>query len=204
MSCSDEKLSALLDGDLGTGEAERVRAHVDGCADCRRALAELSSLRGLLGAAPAPEAPDDWAAVAQRLAATPERRGWLRWRFIPVAAVAALAVALVVVRSQRARGPSDDVVIAEAEAEFRAADAQYLQAIEKLRGVTARAAERIPVERRRELLRASQALEEATEQCRSAARARPADADAEALLFQAYRRQISFLQDQLLAAEALR
>ena len=39
MSCGEqENLTALLDGELDAGQAERLRAHVEGCRSCREAL----------------------------------------------------------------------------------------------------------------------------------------------------------------------
>ena len=41
MKCAMELLSALVDGDLSPRKAARVRAHVDGCKRCARALSDL-------------------------------------------------------------------------------------------------------------------------------------------------------------------
>ena len=213
MKCAPEQLSALLDGDLSPRVAARVQAHVDGCAACKRELAELSSLRTALAAeATHPAQPPDrdgdgWAALAAKLGPTPDlpaaRR--LRWRWVLAPALVlacTLGGAAWVLRHPG--GPSDDQLIAQAEDEFRKADQQYLHAIEKLRMVTQGARAGWPAGRRRDYDAAQASLEAATEQCRLVARARPADADAEELLFAAYRKQISFLQAQLLQRDVAR
>ncbi|HUS65889.1 MAG TPA: zf-HC2 domain-containing protein [Kofleriaceae bacterium] len=210
-TCATDKLSALLDGDLGANEAERVRAHVTGCAACTAELAELTALRDLLrGEAAAPPAPSDaggdgWAALAARLGPTgpsPERRR-LRWRWLwaPTTALVLVLGGGAWLRQRAQAGPTDDQLIAQAEAEFRQADAQYVRALDKLRKVSLGATAGWPVERRRAFDSAQAALEAATEQCRFAARSRPADPETEELLFAAYRKQIAFFQDQLLRAQ---
>jgi Putative zinc-finger len=203
MRCSTEKLSALADGDLAAGEREQVRAHVEGCGECRRALADLESLKLLLadeGRVPL-EPRSGWAQLAERLnKEPPARANWwrlgARWALVPAALL--LAVGAGAWRHYRVVPVSDDQLIAEAEGEFRQADGVYTHALDKLRSVTAHARGAWPEPRRRDFDAAQSALESATEQCRAVARARPADGQAEALLFAAYRNQISFYQEQLL------
>jgi hypothetical protein len=62
-----DTLADLHAGALDQAEAARVRAHVDGCAQCSAALAALDSVQAQLRALPAPPVP---AAVAARLDAT--------------------------------------------------------------------------------------------------------------------------------------
>lgn len=95
------RLPALIEDDLSTGEAELVRAHLEGCAQCARESTALTRLRGALRAGP-PPAPEFAAATARlRLALRAEARprGWparpllaaaaallltaLGWRFLP-------------------------------------------------------------------------------------------------------------------------
>jgi hypothetical protein len=194
--CSTEKLSALADGDLSPRAARRVRAHLDGCVACRRALAEIDEMRCGLALLPPAEAPDDWPLVVRRLqVAPPPARRWRRFVLVPALASVAAAFWL---HHHRGAGPSDDVLIAQAETEFRSAEAQYLHALEKLRGVTQRARAGWPEPRRQAYDTAQARLEVATDECRQVARMRPADAEAEALLYAAYRKQIRFFEDQLL------
>jgi anti-sigma factor RsiW len=198
MKCRDELISALLDGDIVAREAARVRAHIDGCARCRASEATLTKMRGALASLPQPEGPesrDAWLEIARRLPVAERPRRWRRWVLAPAFAVAA-ALALWV--HHRGSGPSDDALIAEAEAEFRGAEQHYLRAIDKLHGVTQHARAGWAEPRRRDFDAALAALESATEQCRQVARARPADAEAEAMLFDAYRKQIRFFEEQLL------
>jgi hypothetical protein len=191
VKCDLEKLSAFLDG-----EAEELRSHVESCESCRRELAALSAMKSQLASLPAPEGEDRWLALANKL---PEKRrpwiggSWRRWALAPAFAAAALAA---VVWVQRRKGPSDDVLLTQAEAEFRGAEAQYQRALAKLDQVVAHA--EWPESRRREFASAKAALEAATAECQKVARAQRADAEAEELLFASYRKQIHFYEEQLL------
>lgn len=48
-----EGLSALLDGELSTGEMEGLTEHVEGCADCQAELASLEAVRAHVRQLPA-------------------------------------------------------------------------------------------------------------------------------------------------------
>jgi hypothetical protein len=200
MKCGTEKLSAWVDGDLPNAEAARVKAHVGGCVTCQRVVDELTALKRGLAALPELEAPDHWRALQQKLNAAPAPARW-RW-LVPVGATAMAAVLAVgaarVVRWHKGRGLSDDAIIAQAELEFRAADAQYEHAIERLRSVADKARAEWPAARRGEYDAAQAQLAAAIERCRGVAREHPADDEAEQLLFAAYKKQIRFLEDQMM------
>jgi anti-sigma factor RsiW len=197
MTCATETLSALLDGDLSPRETEKVQAHLQGCAACQAAFADLQTMREALRAEGEVELEgrDAWAELAARLGPSTPPRARFRWVWAPAVALACAAVIIGVREHRRPRGASDDQLIAQAEDEFRRADAQYQHAIDKLRTVAARSAGDS------NRYQAAQAqLEAAVAECKKAARARPADADAEQLLFAAYRRQIDFYERQVLEA----
>jgi anti-sigma factor RsiW len=202
MRCAIVDLSALADGDLSARRAARVRAHIAGCAACRTALADLLVLKRALGELPAPDAPYQWSALAPRLSPSSSRRPLPRfphWSWVGLGAVVAAMIALVTLRqAHKGQGLTDEVVVAQAEAEFRAADAHYQHAIARLRSVSAHAAVTWSPSRRSEFDEARADLDRATEKCRAVARARPFDAAAEALLFAAYRKQIRFFEDQMM------
>ncbi|MEU5995310.1 zf-HC2 domain-containing protein [Spirillospora sp. NPDC047418] len=48
MSCLGERLTALVDGELGHEERDRVLAHLAGCAPCRAEVAGLRRVKGRL------------------------------------------------------------------------------------------------------------------------------------------------------------
>lgn len=48
MSCLGERLTALVDGELGDEERERAHAHLAGCARCREEADQLRKLKGRL------------------------------------------------------------------------------------------------------------------------------------------------------------
>jgi anti-sigma factor RsiW len=97
----DTALTAYVTGALSPAERAEVTAHLEGCADCRRAADDSRSvLAALASATPAPP-PVDWGRYGAELRArvqTSTRRAW--WaRPVPAmltAGVAAAAVLLLV------------------------------------------------------------------------------------------------------------
>jgi tetratricopeptide (TPR) repeat protein len=212
-----EELSAHLDGDLSPARAAAVKAHVAGCAVCTKELAAIAALRSALASAPPPPPPSldaGWAALSAALAdekaRRPRRFAWVR-RILAVRlgplplrlgpTLAACAVALAVVGGMRLRRPapipSDDAIIAQAEDEFRLAEAHYQRALERLTTIAERSRPAWSAERRAAFDSARAELESAVESCRKVAHANPADGAAQELLFAAYRKQIAFVEDAL-------
>lgn len=90
MECAKtrDRMQELLDGRLSAAEAAAARAHLEGCAECRRERELLSETWNLLLAAPALQA-DLLPGVRRRL-----RRGRLFRILAPLAAAAVLVLAL--------------------------------------------------------------------------------------------------------------
>ena len=207
MTCAVEKLSALVDGDLSARQAGKVRAHVEGCASCTRALADLETMKRGLGALPERGGEDNWSLLVNRLAAQPApARGWawpaaLSWRVVLPSLVALALVGgggFALVRWHHGRGLQADVVIAQAEKEFHKADEHYRLAVDELRSVAEKERRDWPLPKRAEYEAAQAQLEAAVARCRQVADERPADVDAEELLFAAYRKEIRFYEDQMM------
>jgi len=205
VKCSNEKLSALVDGDLSERAARQVRAHVDGCAACKRAVGDLETMKRGLGALPERGGEDNWSILVNRLAqpAPPAPRAWTRalsWRFLvpSVAVMAMLAGGGAWLRWHKGRGLSADAVIAHAESEFHKADAHYRRAVEELRTLAEKERRDWPLPKRAEYDAAQAQLEAAVTRCRQVADQQPADVDAEELLFAAYRKEIRFFEDQMM------
>src|SRR5262249_15947622 len=99
--------------------------------------------------------------------------------------------------------PSDGVLISLAEEEFQRAEVPYQRALADLTPATARAQRTWAPQRVAAHREGLAVLEELTARCQRAARARPADAQAQEQLYEAYRRQIAYLQDSLLAGPHL-
>jgi hypothetical protein len=198
-------LSALVDGDLSERQARRVRAHVDNCASCARALGDLETMKRGLGALPARAGEDNWSLVVNRLARPlpPAPRAWLpspswRWTLPSLALVAMLAGGGAWLRWHHGRGLSADRVIAHAESEFHKADEHYRRAVDELRTLAEKERQAWPLPKRAEYDAAQAQLEAAVERCREVAEQQPADVDAEELLFAAYRKEIRFYEDQMM------
>jgi len=205
MKCDVERLSALVDGDLSARQATRLRAHVDGCAGCARALADLETMKRGLGALPPRAGEDNWSIVVNRLAQpapVEPRRLWpvlsLRWALPSVALMAMLAGGGAWLRWHKGRGLSADKVIAHAESEFHKADEHYRRAVDELRDLAEKERRGWPLPKRAEYEAAQAQLEAAVARCRQVAEQQPADVDAEELLFAAYRKEIRFYEDQMM------
>ena len=117
-----ERLSALVDHELGAVESAEAERHLESCAACRGELARLRALLGRVAALPPSVEPpsEAWGAVRARLRPRPARgawgsgpvhRGW-SWGLRAAAAIllvaASSAVTAVVLRSH-ARGTPERV-----------------------------------------------------------------------------------------------
>lgn len=205
MRCEVEKLSALVDGDLSARQARRVRAHVDGCASCQRALVDVETMKRGLGAMPERAGEDHWSILVNRLAQPAHvpsmpawRASWARWAAPSLALVALLAGGGAWLRWHKGRGLSADRVIAHAEREFHQADEHYRRAVDELRELAEKQRQGWPLPKRAEYDAAQAQLEAAVARCRQVAEHEPADVDAEELLFAAYRKEIRFYEDQMM------
>ena len=98
MHCSEDVLSAYLDGDLGSEAAGRTAEHLAECEVCRRSLAQVRAIRD---AAPGMEQlmPPDrvWSAIQERIRGSrvrSRRLARLFWVGVPALAAALLVVVL--------------------------------------------------------------------------------------------------------------
>jgi hypothetical protein len=158
-----------------------------------------------LGALPARAGEDNWSILVNRLAQpVPAAPGaWtaaLSWRFaVPAVAIVALvAGGGAWLRWHKGRGLTVDAVIAQAESEFHKADEHYRRAVDQLRTVAEKDRHDWPLPKRAEYEAAQSQLGAAVARCRAVAEERPADVDAEELLFAAYRKEIRFYEDQMM------
>jgi anti-sigma factor RsiW len=96
--CSEEILSAYLDGDLETDEAGRVAEHVAECPVCRQALTQVRTIRDAASTMEQMVPPDrTWRAIQERIHGSGVRNRRLTrllWVGIPALAAAVLVVAL--------------------------------------------------------------------------------------------------------------
>ena len=205
------KLSAFVDGDLPSAEAQALRAHAAGCPDCTAAIADLSSIVLAARAFDRPDPPPSlWPAVEGAMARH-DRPWWLSLRLFGTGAlVGAAAMSMVVLglttwRTHRASPAAvmpaplaaavQDPLLDEAEAEFARAQHAYERSIEKLRGLLAREEPRwSPEEQARCSERLAQ-LDEAIANSRELARKSPADTAGNEQLFAAYQQKIAFLAE---------
>ena len=128
-----EAIGALVDGELGEAERAALDAHLDGCAGCRRALADLQRLAAAFETLQPVEPAADfearfWARVAREKDAPQgllaRIRRWLLPGGLALAGAAAAALALFLnVPASETRAPA-----ASAQVEHRTAEPAPAQA----------------------------------------------------------------------------
>ena len=213
---TDETLSAFADGDLPSGEAAKVRAHLPACPTCSSAASEMTALARVARRLDRPDPPPTlWLAVEGALDKR-ERPWWLSLRLFGVgalagaAAVSLLALGLTSWRAHRSTLASTaqvapaaavaarvaaDPLLDEAEAELARAAAAYEKSIEKLRTLLEREEPRWSPDERTHCAERLAQLDEAIAHSRELARRSPGDTLGSDQLFAAYRQKIDFLAE---------
>ena len=97
MSCSESNfIDAYFDSELSASDAERMRQHVQECAECAATLDELKRLNAFLAAAPLPVAPSDMIdRIEHRWKLDVERSTFRIASWMTVAAAAVLAFGIL-------------------------------------------------------------------------------------------------------------
>jgi anti-sigma factor RsiW len=121
----NEYLAAYADGELDETMRERVRTHLDACAECRQELDALKRVDALFRAAPVGEVPErDWQRVSTALddamggrtvslgevRERAERRGLFAGWLFPAVALAAAAAIIAVFFMLPGPAPSNPAV----------------------------------------------------------------------------------------------
>jgi hypothetical protein len=133
MSCDkiSEELSAYLDGELSGEEKEAVRAHLEGCADCRELLEKLRETAGAVKELPPVRAPKDLRDKVMASVAKESERRRVTWgrRLWPVAATILIASILYLMDKDRRADeqPGQQVAMTERSAEQRGRAQEYAQ-----------------------------------------------------------------------------
>jgi anti-sigma factor RsiW len=96
-----ERLLPYLRGELASAERAGVEAHLQGCGECRAALADFAAIASRLERAPDPAPPIHWGAFRAELRETLARRtaGGRRvpgWSLRPLSAALAAGLAVIV------------------------------------------------------------------------------------------------------------
>jgi len=192
-------LSPFLDGELAPARAAEVEAHLAGCARCAAAKQELARMVQAARALPSPEPPAAlWTRIDARLDEKRPRRRWI-WLVAPSLA-AGLTIAVFALLHRNT--PSDDALLADAQSEFRQAEAHYARAADDLRRLVERERPRWPADQQRRHDEALARFDRAIAEARAQAHAR-VDPAAEEQLLGAWRGEIAYLEDALLRKEAM-
>lgn len=101
MNCSDAELliTGLADGELDNEVRDRLQAHLETCAPCRRYLEDERRIKSAVAGIPLPEPPPELSARLQRMAATENRSGARILRSV-AAAVGVLSVTGILIATQ--------------------------------------------------------------------------------------------------------
>jgi Putative zinc-finger len=202
----EERLSALVDGDLGAEDQQLVETHLHQCTGCQRGFAELkvlcSSLRDLGPLEPPPELFESVATAVGR-----RRR---RIALGATAGVAAAGLLALVVSLSLSRPPAPSVaprVVApvtlreRAQSELKKAVKHYQAAVGMLRKLADVDKPLWPAARRRAYEADISMLDRSLEETRLLVRRAPTDPALQEMLFASYRTQIDYLRDVLTPPE---
>jgi hypothetical protein len=204
MTCEqlDLLLDAYLDRTLDVERRRELDDHLEGCASCRTAVAEMRLVLSAAGSLPKSITPPRnlWPDVAARLVPRDDRSparavAWTRWAPLAAAAVLLVTVtAVVTFRLSRPDAPNaGPATSAHAPVEGFAADREYVLAAEDLERVLAEGRDNLSPATVAVLERNLALIDAAIAEARAALEADPANADLRALLWGAHRQKLDLL-----------
>ncbi|MCP4678835.1 MAG: zf-HC2 domain-containing protein [Deltaproteobacteria bacterium] len=196
----DETLSAYLDGDVEEARREEILAHLNDCADCRRAMNDLTELSTGLGALGVEQpSPATWSEIERRYTSSARSiwgGGRLFYWLVPTAMAAAAVLALML-GPWDAEQPSQKPVadpIAALEGVQRA-EIVYREAIDALETVVAAEKNGFEPQTIRVVERSLAEIEVALERCREAISEDPKNLEARRALLAAYQQKVDLLTE---------
>lgn len=220
MKCAaaQELISDYVDEALGVDREKELRAHLEGCSDCRELANDLASIvRGAKGLAPFEPSAAVWPKIAagvketlqQAPAETRTRRSWLGtswkpagWVYAAAAAFILVVVSGVVIRQKTwsSAGASKKGSVEFTLAKLQEAQDHYEKAIQALSeavhsqesGMDPRLAEAFN--------RSLAAMDDTIQACRQIIQKDPNNLTVRAYLLTAYREKVNFLEE-LMGAE---
>jgi len=215
MKCAaaQELISEHMDGALGPGREAELKAHLEGCRDCRELAGDFAAIvRGATGLVSLEPSSAVWPRVAawarvalqEAPASAREKRSWLGsfWSLAGLRYAAAAALVLVAVggfliwqKPWSTGGPSKESSIEFTLAKLQEAQGYYEKAIQSLRealqsqegGMDPRLAEAFNHN--------LTAMDETIQSCRQIIRQDPDNLTARAYLLTAYREKVNFLEE---------
>lgn len=222
----EETLSAFVDGDLSTADADAIEAAIaegTGDAGLKAQIEELRTLKALAREV-RPEGPprDLWPQIEASLqsegviakAAKPvkvERPGWIERIFftkqvwMPALGTAMAAVAILMVQApwEDPRAEEKAKAVQQFQVEIHAARTAYLTAIQKLAAAAESEADRLPPKARAQLEKSLATVDQAIAECEATLQKAPNDPFGHETLVALYDEKIRLLQAALDAAQPL-
>ena len=204
MTCEqfDLLLDAYLDRTLDAEGRHDIDDHLEGCAACRAAMAEMRLVLSAATDLPRSITPPRslWPDISSRLTPRGGARpagasAWRRWAPLAAAAVLLVTVtAVVTFRFSRAGAPGDSPVTAvPPQVAAFAADREYVLAAKDLERVLAEGRDKLSPATVAVLERNLALIDAAIAEARAALEADPANADLRALLWGAHRQKLDLL-----------
>ena len=193
MSCerARQDLSAWIDGELAPAEQAATETHLQTCASCRSAAADLRAIReAAAGLAEEPVSGDGWSGIEASLRAR-RRPAWPR--FAIALAAAAVLVAVVGLTLLR-RGDDGSSAERRAREELALLQRQQQRAVAALQSVVQRRSAAWDPSLRQTFASSEALVDAALDECRRALGRRPDDLTLRASLMEAYQRKVELLK----------
>ena len=220
MKCAaaQELISDYVDGNIGQDREAELKAHLEGCPDCRELAQDFASIvRGGKGLASYEPSAEVWPKIAaevrearpQAPAGTPEKRSWLGtfWKPAGWAVTAAAVLMLVVVGGlvMRQKPGSSPPAAKKGSVEFTLAKLQeaqgyYEKAIQALSEAVQSQEDKMDPRLADVFSRDLAAMDETIQSCRQIIQRDPDNLAVRAFLLTAYREKVNFLEE-LMGAE---
>ncbi|HUU37071.1 MAG TPA: zf-HC2 domain-containing protein [Candidatus Desulfaltia sp.] len=217
MKCAlaQEWISESLDGELGAKREAELKAHLEGCPDCRALARDFAAIvrqaKNLSSAEPSPAVwPRVATAVRESLkeapAAVPEKRDWLgafwnraAWRYAAAAALALVIVGAVVIRQKpwRATDSAREGSVEYALAKLQEAQGYYEKAIQSLNEAVQSQDGSLAPQLAEIFKRNLAAMDETILACRRIVERDPGNLTARAYLLTAYREKVDTLEEMM-------
>ena len=217
MKCAaaQELISEHMDAALGPDREAELRAHLEGCRDCRELARDFASIvRGAKGLVSLEPSPAVWPRVAAELrealqeapASAREKRGWpgafwkpTGWMYAAAAALILVVVGGLVIRQRpwSTAGAGKKGSVEFTLAKLQEAQGYYEKAIQSLREAVQSQESGIDPRLTEVFDRNLAAMDETILACRQIIEQDPDNLTVRAYLLTAYREKVNFLEDMM-------
>jgi anti-sigma factor RsiW len=228
MHPNEDLINGYVEGALGPAERADVERHLESCGDCRQLAADLAEIARVAATLELREAPARaWSRLERAIQLEPRSAGTGtvpadsdsgRWRTIGVLAAAAVLVVATVVgvrygapdgrpdaEGVASSGAAAGAVSAQSvEAEFRAAESHYDNAIKGLEQIASSEQGTLDPKTAATLKKSMAVIDQAIGESRAAVRAQPSSEPAVSSLMENFKTKLALLQDTVALINEMR